>query len=347
MSLNLASIKNVVQTNCHIADSHAAGNYTMCIYLLKMREFYRWESGYDYGDPIPGEEVGSWLRMREELWESLAENDFLSIPIDGVEYDPFDSTSINTILRPQRLVYSGGLGRNTHAHFFLGVLERHEHYNGFEIIVVADEYARDLTAPPAMSQNNTIYIRREAMRRLIWEKYEQWCWNKPNNALGRALAFYDFENQLEQSLTQMTDKELDAAILHEIGEVKAFEILGSNWEDLLFSLPHSKLEMLLRSARDHLADCLSTLPSIIETENIPSLHFYIANLTHLRKDLFPNLLTAYENWTNTLGFNEIKAIVEEGALHWKNICLSVLSAWENDKNVEPQALITIIENNKL
>ena len=66
MSLNLSDIKQTVQTNCHIADSQAAGNYTMCIYLLKMREFYRWESGYDYGDDIPGAEIGNWLRMREE-----------------------------------------------------------------------------------------------------------------------------------------------------------------------------------------------------------------------------------------------------------------------------------------
>ena len=239
------------------------------------------------------------------------------------------------------------MGRNTNAHFFLGVLERHERYNGFEIIVVADEYARDLPAPPAMSQSNTIYIRREAMRRLIWEKYEQWCWNKPDNALGHALGFYDFEGKLESSLTEMTDKELDAAILHEIGEVKAFEVLGSEWEALLFSLPHSKLELLLRSARDHLADCLSTLPKIINDENIPSLHFYIANLTHLRKDLFPGLLAAYEKWVTTMNFVPLQKIVTKGAAHWENICLSVLAAWKDDNNIDKQILTDIIDKYKL
>lgn len=347
MHLDLSNIKQIVQTNCHIADSQAASDYTLCIYLLKMREFYRWESGYDYGDAIPRKEVGDWLRNREELWESLAQSNFSSIPIDGVDYDPFDSKSINSILKPQHLVYSGGLGRNTNAHFFLGVLEKHEHYNGFEIIVVADEYARDMTAPPAMSQGNTIYIRREAMRRLIWEKYEQWLWNTPQNALGRALAFYDFENALEDSLTQMTDKELNSAILHEIGEVKAYEILGSDWEELLISLPHGKLELLLRSARDHLADCISTLPNIIEAENIASLHFYIANLTHLRKDLFPSLLAAYEEWMNTLDFSKFKKTVDAGTSHWENICQTVLKSWRDDKDTEQQRLIEIIENNKL
>jgi hypothetical protein len=264
-----------------------------------------------------------------------------------VDYDPFDSHAINTILKPQRLVYSGGLGRNTNAHFFLGVLERNELYNGFEIIVVADEYARDLTAPPAMSQGNTIYIRREAMRRLIWEKYEQWLWNRPQNAMARALEFYDFENQLEHSLTAMTNMELNSAILHEIGEVKAYEILGEQWEELLFSLPHSKLELLLRSIRDHLADCLSTLPNMIEEENIPSLHFYIANLTHLRKDLFPELLAAYNEWLDTKDFQKLNAIVKKGANHWEQLCQSVLSTWKHNPDIEKQELIEFIEANKL
>ena len=30
-----------VQRNCHIADARHAGDYTLCVYLLKMREFYR------------------------------------------------------------------------------------------------------------------------------------------------------------------------------------------------------------------------------------------------------------------------------------------------------------------
>ena len=302
MKFDLANIKQAVQHNCHIADANAAGNYTLCIYLLKMREFYRWESGYNYGDHLPSDEVGTWLRQREELWESLQEQDFTKIPINGELYDPFDATNINHNLTPQRLVYSGGLGRNTHAHFFLGVLERHEHHHGFDIIVVADEYARDLTAPPAMSQGKTIYIRREAMRRMVWEKYEQWLWNRPDNAMGRALQFYPFETRLDLALEQMTNNELDAAVLHEIGEVKAYTTLGEKWEEMLFALPHSKLELLLRSVRDHLADCSSTLPELIEQKNIPSLHFYIGNLNNLRKDVFPGLLKAYESWLrNELG----------------------------------------------
>lgn len=345
-NFDLADIKQAVQHNCHIADANAAGNYTLCIYLLKMREFYRWESGYNYGDNLPNEEVGTWLRAREELWEKLQEENFTQIPIDGELYDPFDSASINRTLTPQRLIYSGGLGRNTHAHFFLGVLERYEHHHGFDIIVVADEYARDLTAPPAMSQGKTIYIRREAMRRMIWEKYEQWLWNKPDNAMGRALQFYPFESRLDLALEQMTDNELDAAVLHEIGEVKAYSTLGEQWEQMLFDVPHSKLELLLRSARDHFADCSSTLPALIEQRNVPSLHFYIGNLTNLRKEIFPGLLRAYEAWLRTDDYAPLQDIASQGLAHWESVCKTILHQ-HRQPDIAHSDIIAYIETNKL
>ncbi len=345
-NINLASIKQAVQHNCHIADASAAGNFTLCIYLLKMREFYRWESGYNYGDVLPREEVGNWLREREALWESLQEEGFTQIPINGELFDPFDSQTINSKLTPQRLVYSGGLGHRTNAHFFLGVLERHEHHHGFDIIVVADEYARDLTAPPAMSQGKTIYIRREAMRRMVWEKYEQWLWNKPDNALGRALAFYPFDSNLDSALEQMTNNELDAAVLHEIGEVNAYRLLGSDWEDILYQLPHSKLELLLRAARDHLADCTSTLPQLAKARNVASIHFYIANLNNLRKDLFPGLLSAYETWREQQDYDVLLEIADKGTSHWQQVCEEVLDRHSKIDHNSHSELVSYLESKK-
>ncbi len=39
-----------VQHNCDISDANHAGNYTLCIYLLKMREYYRWIHALDFSD---------------------------------------------------------------------------------------------------------------------------------------------------------------------------------------------------------------------------------------------------------------------------------------------------------
>ncbi len=345
--LDLSSIKDTVQLNCHIADASAAGNYTLCVYLLKMREFYRWESGYDFGDNIPREEVGNWLREREELWESLQEQEFAKITIHGKHYDPFDAEAINHNLLPERLVYSAGLGRNTHAHFFLGVLEKHHQHHDFNIMVVADEYARDLTAPPAMSQGNTIYIRREAFRRMLWEQYEQWLWNKPDNAMARALRYYPFESHLENALDQMTSNELDSAVLHEIGEVNAGQVLGKEWESLLLDVAHSRLEYQLRAIRDHYADCLSTLPELIDQGNDASLHFYIGNLSNLRKDLFPSLVKAYNKWHESNKLSYMRDIAKHGTEHWEKLCQSVLAIANEKPDNMRDRIAELIENNKL
>lgn len=347
MMIDLQTLKDTVQHNCHIADAQAAGDYTLCIYLLKMREFYRWENGYNYGDNIPREEVGTWLREREQLWESLQDTDYKSIHIDTTEFDPFDSEGINTRLHKQHLVYSAGLGRNTHAHFFLGVLARKEQHHDHDIVVVADEYARDLTSPPAMSQGKQIYIRREAFHRMLWEKYEQWLWNKPASAMARALSYYPFETDLDLALEEMTNNEIDAAVLHEIGEVKVHVELGSAWEDLLIQVPHSKLELMLRAVRDHYADSLSTLPVLLETGNAASLHFYIGNLTHMRKDLFPALLGAYDTWQKHGDNSELEKSIRAGTQHWGNVCRDALEiAGKNPDNFH-KPLLEFLESQRL
>lgn len=348
MNLDLHTLRQTVQTNCHIADANSAGNYTLCVYLLKMREFYRWEYGYNFGDNIPREDVGNWLRERESLWENLQDKDFEKIPVNDQLYDPFDSASINQTLHDQHLVYSAGLGRDNAAHFFLGVLERREQHHDYEIIVVADEYARDLTAPPALSQGKTIYIRREAFYRLMWEKYEQWLWNRPENAMGRALAYYPFETDLDAALDQLTQNELNAAVLHEIGEARAHAVLGDAWESLLITLPHSKLSLMLRAVRDHYADTLSTLPALLEQENEASIHFYIGNLNNMRKDLFPSLMTAYQQWHEHNDLQALRDLTITGKSHWENVCGSILKMAETTTADELQSeLSNYIEKSRL
>ena len=347
MNLDLHTLKQTVQKNCHIADASSAGNYTLCVYLLKMREFYRWEYGYNFGDNIPREDVGNWLREREALWEDLQDAEFENLPLNDQFYDPFDAPAINQALHDQHLVYSAGLGHDNAAHFFLGVLERREHHNDFEIIVVADEYARDLTAPPAMSQGKTIFIRREAFYRLMWEKYEQWLWNRPDNAMGRALAFYPFETDLDTALDQLTRNELNSAVLHEIGEAKAHAVLGDAWEELLITLPHSKLALMLRAIRDHYADTLSTLPSLLEQENAASIHFYIGNLTNMRKDLFPSLLDGYRQWHEEGNLKTLRSLIDTSQRHWEALCGKVLDISKTAPDNLNTELVQLIENNRL
>lgn len=347
MSANLESLRATVQHNCHIADASHAGDYTLCIYLMKMREFFRWEAGESFSSPLDNKQVGIWLREREKLWNSLETEGFNPMQIGGIPYDPFESAAINAELLPQGLVYSGGLGINNKPHFFLGYLEKHEEYNGYSIFFAEKELARDLTSPPAMTQGKNIYIRRESLKRMLWEKLESWNWNQPDNAMGKALAFYDFRKDVDRALDEMTENELEAILLHEIGEIRAGERLGNKWEELLVTLPYTRAELMLRAVRDHLADAVSTLPALLEKDNEPSLHFYFGNLTHMRKYLSPSLMDAYLHWRQTGDRRELEERADRSEEHWSNLTARILQIEPDPQRQYVDTIQDLIENNRL
>ena len=111
-----------VQHNCHIADARHAEDYTMCTYLLKMREYFRWEQKLGCRSAIPREALGNWLSERESLWGDMLSAEFKPVEIDGRLFDPFATDAINSALAPHGLVYSAGLVGGAKAHFFLGHL---------------------------------------------------------------------------------------------------------------------------------------------------------------------------------------------------------------------------------
>jgi len=347
MNAQLQTISQIVQHNCHIADASFATDFTLCIYLMKMREFYRWEIGQGFTDGLPQEDIGRWLKKREELWEGLEESEYQPITIDNEAHDPFAVDEINRKLMPFGLVYSGGLGYGTKPHFFLGKLEEYRQEEDYRIFISNREYARDLSAPPAMSLGKTIFIRRESLRRMIWEKIEQWNWNKPDNPMARAIAMYDFKNNLESALDKITENELDNVLLHEIGEIMAGNLLGQEWEEMLMALPRSKVEFMLRAIRDHLADALSTLPNLFNTENEASIHFYLGNLGNLRKDLFPSLLSTYHDWLDSKKSSTLRHIIDVSQDHWLTVAQQALTIFRQGDPDWMTQVEHLIENKRL
>lgn len=317
MDNTLQQLRAAVQQNCHISDAAHARGYTLCTYLLKMREYYRWEKGRPFSANLPKDDLGAWLEQREQLWEGLESAPFLPLPVDGREYDPFDSEALNRELLPQGLIYNGGYGSHATPHFFLGKLLRSERRGGVAVLVSDQEFARDLAAPPAMLLNGTIFVRRESLRRLLWERIDEWQWRRQENAMAQALACYDFDLDPDGALERMTDNETEAVILHEIGEGLAGKWLGPEWNDMLLALAHTKAEIMARAARDHLADCLSTLPALLENENTASLHFYFANLKGMRRELFPQLLDAYRHWLNSGRLDRLAEEARRGVYLWQ------------------------------
>jgi len=342
----LQPLLTAIQRNCHISDARHAGDYTLCVYLLKMREYFRWEKGYAFKDKLPDGDVGDWLKEREYFWQTIEDESFVDLPVDGERYDPFDNEAVNAALNRYGLVYSGGLGNKCTPHFFLGKLGHQERQPGFTVLVSENEYARDLTAPPAMAVEDRIFIRRESLRRMIWEKIEEWRWNKLENAMGRAVRSFNLENNTEAALDDMTDTVLDSVLLHEKGEVLAGKRLGSEWEQMLFSLPRSKTELMIRAVRDHLADSLTTLPALVAKGNDVSLHFYFANLTNMHKHLFPALKQAYDAWVTGGEREAMGELVPASKAHWEALANQALDIYRKNPDDLADRLQSLIENNR-
>lgn len=347
MNSQLQTIIQTVQHNCHIADAGFATDFTLCVYLMKMREFYRWEIGHGFTDKLSQEDVGQWLRMREELWENLEDSDYTPITIGDQSFDPFETEAINAQLIPQGYVYSGGIGYQAKPHFFLAQLEVQYQEEDYHILISHNELARDVGSPPAMTLGKTIFIRRESLRRLLWEKIEQWNWNKPDNPMARALAMYDFKHDIESSLDNMTDNELTAVLKHETGEIMAGQLLGEEWEAMLMALPRSRAEFMLRAVRDHLADALATLPYLVESANEASIHFYLGNLSHMRKELFPRLKTVYQAWLDSRSLAPFKQIIEISHEHWLTVARQALTIFHQQDPDWVKQVDSLIEGNRL
>ena len=60
-----------------------AGDLTMCTFLLKMRELYRWENDLPFTREMPKEAIGDWMNERGRLWEGIETAPYLPLPLPG------------------------------------------------------------------------------------------------------------------------------------------------------------------------------------------------------------------------------------------------------------------------
>ena len=336
MIRGLDALVEAVQRNCDIADARHAADLTLCTYLLAMREFYRWERGIGFNEQLPRAEVGEWLTRREALWKSLEGHDFQALSIDETRFEPFAVDQINAALVPLGLLYSAGLGRQRRAQFHLGELAREERRGAVRILIGGREYARDLGSAPAALLGATAYVRQESFRRWLWEKFETWALRKPEGAMSATLAAYGFDGEPLAALERMVDAETETLILHELGEFEARHELGADWEEMCMALGAPTAELILRALRDNLADCLVTLPVLLERDAAPSIHFWFATFEGLRSELFPRLGRAYRSWCSGEP-GPLRDAVAAGREHWGRVCRGLLALDRDGAGLE-QAL---------
>lgn len=327
MSPELARLAQAVQANCHVSDARHARELSLCTYLLEMRELYRWEQGIAPGVPLARSDVGGWLARREALWASVDQDDYAPLPIASQAIDPFDADAANRALVPRGYVYGAGLGRLGKPQFFLAALARDDRRDGVRVLVAGDEYARDLAPGPAALRGDTVYLRRDALRRWVGGKLEAWLQRRPDGAMQRALAAYEVGDEPLAAIDRIAAAESETLVLHELGEHAAGRRLGRGWAAAMVAVTGTRAEWLLRAARDNLADCLITLPALAAREHPASLHFWFANFDGLRAELDPALDDAYARWCD----GEHAAIAEAaaaGSVRWQEACMRAIALHE-------------------
>jgi hypothetical protein len=307
-------IKQVLY-NCSVSDAKFAGYYSVCGLALRLRDLYKWEKGLAPWTEEEPSTILEWIGSREDLWEELVDQDLRSLAIGSRTYDPFDARSVNDAIEPLGLFYGAGYVHGMKPTFFLARLEVKRTVHGCGVYILGHELARDLLGLPALTQDRSVVIRKEAGEHFLWN---QMLYLKKSGrlalryALQRAYGITDLHPKaMEACLSRIFEEEMEAYIHHELGELydRAFDRVI--WRELIAAFPHTPIELLARAVKDLLADTneRGTLPYIMEERKNASLGFYVACLDGLRKTLFPEILEAFHEFMEKEDWHTVEEAV--------------------------------------
>jgi hypothetical protein len=302
--LDSKSLIEQVRHNCSISDGQYAGTYSVCGLALRLRDLYKWEKGLEPWVEEKPSVVLDWIGEKEEQWDSLVGKEFTGITLAGKTFDPFDVEGVNAVLEPQGLFYGAGYVHGLKPSFFLALLAEKRHVDGFPVYVLGKEHARDLLTVPALSQGNSMLIRKESARIFLWNLIF-FLKKSSREALRFALENYGVQDHhpeaLKENFARICEDEVETYIYHELGELNDKDFDREVWRDIVATFPHSVIEFFVRAVKDILADTNDhgKLRYIIRERKVGSLGLHAAFLDGLRKELFPELLEAFTEFKNT------------------------------------------------
>jgi hypothetical protein len=328
----LDALARAVQSNCSIADARHAADLSLCIYLLQMRELFRWEQGLAFGAEVDREALGQWLARREREWSEIEDRPWVPLPIGERVFDAHDVEAVNAALAPLGLVYGAGLaGADRPTCFLASLAESKCRDDGLTLQICGREYARGLFAPPAaLVGGRTIVLRRESLARWLWEKFEVFSLRRgagPMQAMAEAYELYD-TRAFVAALPRLVDDMCESLVLHEVGEHRAGLWLEPGWAAMRLALGERRTELRVRAVRDHIADLEVTLPTLVGRDEGNALHFWFANYEGLREQLFPTLSDAYAAWRGGDAGQALLRAAQVGAAHFRVLAVQVLGLHE-------------------
>lgn len=321
--LDIQSIASQVKHNCNISDAKYWGFYSPCGLLLRLRDLYKIEKNKKPWEKIESGRIADWIGKREKLWREIETLDFQMVTINGKRYHPFDVKGINAALQNKNLLYGAGYDNLLKPTFLLAKILSKTKKGQCNIYISNKEIARDLSAAPAMLQGNTIIARYDTMKLFLWDKLEEMKSIRHSTALSHAFSEYGIAKNidnifstgdLESHMAKIVHEELSTYVYHELGEASQRKLLGRWWKELILKLSHSRTELFIRALKDILADTCrgGMLAYIVKHKKAGSLGFYIALLGGFRKTIFPEIITAYEQFIETRNWALIEKARIEG-----------------------------------
>lgn len=330
-----------VKHNCNISDAKSWGYYSLCGLLMRLRELYLMEHSMRPWDRAANEDITAWIQIRESLWEDIENEELHPITIDGKSYDPFDVNRLNACLSSSGFVYGSGHGILQKPSFFIAELDDMREFLDYRIYHAGKELCRDLSASPAMLQGRCIYIRRDILRAFIWDRFQVLRGRQHKGYLKEMFSGFgisetdDNSEGLFYKIENMTQDITYIFALHEIGE--AFEDdCADDWHGFLQGSCDKYCELYARGVKDLLADTSEKGPlfAMIKEKNKVLLSVYIALLNGIRKEIFPEIITAYQQFIETDDWGIIENVRVAGYQKAKAMRTAILELWNTSGTKE-------------
>lgn len=302
--MDKADLIRTIQHNCDISDARDNGIYSICMLVLKLRNLFKWENGIEPWEEPESADLLNWIDTKENYWEKIIDEPYRPIPLEGREIDPFDVETVNGHLAGTDRMYGAGYGRSLKSIFFLADLLREEEVEGCRVHILGRERARELASPFAMLQDGNIIIRRDPLRFFFWDQIQE-IRSSSKASLHHALKMYDIlendalsHDRFRDKLDEIVDSEIPIFIYHEVGEKLQDCLDSSTLRKIISTFPDSAIEYVSRAVKDILADThpQGMMDFIIRERREASLGIYVGLLAGLRRELFPQLTSRFNDF---------------------------------------------------
>ena len=329
-----------VKLNCNISDAKFWGYYSICGLLMRYRELYRSEHSLMPWDSIDNGEVCQWIQEREKLWLDLEDADLQNIIIDNRSYDPFDITALNSVLRAEGLLYSGGYGTFNKPTFFIAKLDDTRDLFDYRVHYTGTELCRDLAASPAMLQGSCIYVRPEVLSIFIWDRFQELKANRSNWLTDTMFSEYLIQStdmqgpELYRKIIDMVSDASEVFVLHEVGEAYEDEY-SDDWHEILSEGCDKATELFLRGIKDVRADTsvMGPLRMIADRRDRAGISFFAAFLDGIRKEIFPEIRDAFQRVAKSGDWSGLEDARKTGYHRAERLQAETVALWKKKRDM--------------